>query len=239
MTLKNATAWITGGGKGIGEAMAKALAREGVAIVVSSRTAADLDRVCSEIASSGGTCTSALADVTDEEQVLAAWKTVEREIGTPDILINNAGIGVFAPVSDMRTEDFDAMWKVNMRGVFLCTRAVVPHMKKRASGIIVNISSLAGKNAFVNGAGYAATKWALNGFSACLRLEVRKQNIKVITVCPGSVDTDFSPAQKDTARKASILHAEDVAHAVVAALTLPDRAMMSEIDLRPTNPVSS
>jgi NADP-dependent 3-hydroxy acid dehydrogenase YdfG len=109
-------------------------------------------------------------------------------------------------------------------------------MQQKQSGVIVNISSLAGKNAFVNGAGYAATKWAVNGFSNCLRLEVRKQNIKVITVCPGSVATEFTSGEKDPRRVGSILQPEDVADAIIGALKLPERAMMSEIDLRPTNP---
>ena len=238
MTLRGATAWITGGGKGIGEALAHALAAAGVRVAITARTVDDLDRVASGIRTAGGFAVAAPGDVTVEEQVTQAWKTVTSAIGTPDILVNNAGIGVFAPVSELRVEDFDAMWNVNMRGVFLCTKAALPEMQKRGSGIIVNISSLAGKNAFVNGAGYAATKWALNGFSSCLRLEVRKQNIKVITVCPGSVATEFSPTPKEPARIASILHPEDIAAAVVAAVSLPDRAMMSELDLRPTNPSS-
>lgn len=236
MTLDGRSAWITGAGKGIGEAIARALAKEGVRVGLTARTVSDLERVVAEIAAMNGSAFAVPGDVSIESDVARAWESVSRTLGPPDILINNAGIGVFAPVSDLRVEDFDRMWGVNMRGVFLCTRAVLPQMQARGSGIIVNISSLAGKNAFVNGAGYAATKWALNGFSSCLRLEVRKHNIKVITVCPGSVATEFSPAPKEPERLASILHPEDVAAAVISALSLPDRAMMSEIDLRPTNP---
>jgi len=236
MTLNGSSAWITGAGKGIGEAISKALATEGVRVALTSRTKADLERVAREIGKHGGNGFVVPGDVTKEGDVTRMWSDVRGAVGTPDILINNAGIGVFAPVSDLRIEDLDAMWNVNMRGVFLCTKSALPGMLERGSGIIVNISSLAGKNAFVSGAGYAATKWALNGFSACLRLEVRKQNIKVITVCPGSVATDFSTKPEDPVRLASILHPEDIASAVVAALSLPARAMMSEIDLRPTNP---
>jgi len=236
MTLKGSSAWITGAGKGIGAAIASALAAEGVHVALTSRTKGDLDKVVSAIRTAGGRASAVPADVSEAEAITDAWQHVQAAIGVPDILVNNAGMGRFAPVADMKVEDFDTMWKLNVRGVFLCTQAVLPSMQKRGSGIIVNISSLAGKNSFVNGAGYAATKWALNGFSNCLRLEVRAQNIKVITVCPGSVNTDFSPSVQDASRASSILQPQDVADAVVTALKLPDRAMMSEIDLRPTNP---
>ncbi len=238
MTLAGRTAWITGAGKGIGETLAKALSGHGVTVALTARTRSDLERVASDIAAAGGKAVIAPADVSDEHQVATAFGVVQEALGTPDILVNNAGIGIFAPVSELRLEDLDRMWAVNMRGVFLCTKAVLPGMQARDSGIIVNMSSLAGKNAFANGAGYAATKWALKGFSDCLRLEVRKHHVKVITVYPGSVATEFSGSEKSASRLATILHPEDIASAIIAALQLPDRAMMSEIDLRPTHPTS-
>ena len=154
--------------------------------------------------------------------------------GSVDILVNNAGIGVFKPVVAMQVSEFDAMWNVNMRGVFLATRAVLPSMIRSRKGAIVNIASLAGKNTFKGGAGYGATKWALRGFAGSLMLEVREHNIRVVTICPGSVDTDFSPGGK---KGAHITQPEDVASAVIFAVTAPERSMFSEIDLRPTNPV--
>ncbi|MEX0602339.1 MAG: SDR family NAD(P)-dependent oxidoreductase, partial [Bacteroidota bacterium] len=160
----------------------------------------------------------------------------EQSFGRLDILVNNAGIGRFAPVRDLSPADLDAMWNVNLRGVFLCTKRALPIMERQRGGTIVQMSSLAGKNAFVNGAGYAATKWALMGFSKCLMLEERGFNIRIVLVCPGSVDTGFSPADKDPARSDKILSPGDVADAVLTAVSLPARSMMSEIDLRPTNP---
>jgi NADP-dependent 3-hydroxy acid dehydrogenase YdfG len=152
-----------------------------------------------------------------------------------DILVNNAGIGRFAPVKELSLSDFDAMWNVNVRGLFLCTQHAVRMMETQRGGVIVNISSLAGKNAFVRGAGYAATKWALMGFAKCLMLEVRERNIRVVTVCPGSVDTTFShPSESPRAEK--LIHPQDVADTVLAAITIPARSMVSEIDIRPTNP---
>jgi len=236
MNLATSTAWVTGAGKGIGEATARALASEGVRVALTSRTRENLERVAADIVSDGGTAVVIPADVTVESDIRRAWDVVANEFGGVDILVNNAGIGRFATVGELSVSDFDAMWNLNVRGLFLCTQAVLPSMQQKQSGVIVNISSLAGKNAFVNGAGYAATKWAVNGFSNCLRLEVRKQNIKVITVCPGSVATEFTSGEKDPRRVGSILQPEDVADAIIGALKLPERAMMSEIDLRPTNP---
>ena len=236
MNLATSTAWVTGAGKGIGEATARALASEGVRVALTSRTGENLERVAADIVSDGGTAVVIPADVTVESDIRRAWDVVANEFGGVDILVNNAGIGRFATVGELSVSDFDAMWNLNVRGLFLCTQAVLPSMQQKQSGVIVNISSLAGKNAFVNGAGYAATKWAVNGFSNCLRLEVRKQNIKVITVCPGSVATEFTSGEKDPRRVGSILQPEDVADAIIGALKLPERAMMSEIDLRPTNP---
>ncbi len=138
-------------------------------------------------------------------------------------------------MKELSAADFDAMWNVNMRGLFLCTQHAVKMMEPRKSGVIVNISSLAGKNAFVNGAGYAATKWALMGFSKCLMLEVREHQIRVITMCPGSVDTDFSPRIRTTS-SGKLIHPQDVADTLLAAIMLPERSMVSEIDIRPTNP---
>jgi 3-oxoacyl-[acyl-carrier protein] reductase len=195
-----------------------------------------LREVAGEVAKARGRAIVAPADVTMPEEVERAFRAVVDDAQRLDILVNNAGIGVFAPVTKLSLEDFDRMWSVNVRGVFLCTRLAVPIMEQQRSGTIVNISSLAGKNAFINGSGYAATKWALNGFTNCLRLEVRSSEVRVITVGPGSVATEFSSTTKDPAKLARILQPDDVASAVVAAISLPANAMMSEIDLRPTNP---
>jgi 3-oxoacyl-[acyl-carrier protein] reductase len=236
MMLKGMTAWITGAGRGIGRAIALRLASEGALVGLTARSKEDLLSVADAVAAAGGRAVMARADVTNPEEVERAFQTVLDAGSRLDILVNNAGIGVFAPVSKLSLEDFDRMWNVNVRGVFLCTRLAVPVMEQQQSGAIINISSLAGMNAFVNGAGYAATKWALNGFTNCLRLEVRSSNVRVITVGPGSVATDFSSTPKEPAKLERILQPDDVASAVLAALLLPPRAMMSEIDLRPTNP---
>ncbi len=236
MKLQGRIAWITGAGRGIGRSIAMHLAAEGAIVGLTARSGRELQEVADAVTKAGGQAIVAPADVTRPEEVARAFQTVVDREQRLDILVNNAGIGVFAPVAKLNLEDFDRMWQVNVRGVFLCTRLAIPLMERQQTGAIVNVSSLAGKNAFVNGAGYAATKWALNGFTNCLRLEVRSSNVRVITVGPGSVATEFSSTPKDPAKLARILQPDDVAAAVLAALTLPANAMMSEIDLRPTNP---
>ncbi len=231
--LAGQVAIVTGAGRGIGKAIAAALASEGARVVLSARTVAEVESAAAAIRASGGQATAVRADVTDEAQVrILVEKTLALD-GRLDILVNNAGIGVFKPVVAMDVAEFDAMWNVNVRGVFLATRAVLPAMIRAKSGAIVNIASLAGKNTFKGGAGYGATKWALRGFAGSLMLEVREHNIRVVTICPGSVDTGFSPQGK---KGTQIPQPEDVASAVIFAVTAPGRSMFSEIDLRPTNP---
>lgn len=235
MKLKDTVALVTGAGRGIGKAIAITLATEGSTAVLVARTKSELESVRTEIEARGGEAISLPADITKPEQVQMVFDEVSKQFGRLDILVNNAGIGHFAPVKELSFSDFDAMWNVNIRGLFLCTQRAVNMMEARRSGVIVNISSLAGKNAFVNGAGYAATKWALMGFAKCLMLEVREQNIRVVTVCPGSVDTTFSHPQ-DPSRAEKLIQPQDVAEIVLAAITIPARSMVSEIDIRPTNP---
>jgi NADP-dependent 3-hydroxy acid dehydrogenase YdfG len=232
--LKGQVAIVTGAGRGIGRAISTALAAEGAHVVLAARTAAEIGKVAGEIQAAGGAATSVVADLTRPEQIERLANEALKISGAIDILVNNAGIGVFKPVSEMSVDELDAMWNVNLRGTFLATKAVLPAMTKGKRGAIVNIASLAGKNTFKGGAGYCATKWGLRGFAGSLMLEVREHNIRVVTIFPGSVDTNFSRAGK---RGPQITQAEDVASAVLFAVTAPARSMFSEIDLRPTIPM--
>lgn len=235
--LHNKTALVTGGGRGIGRAIAMALAREGANIVVAARTTTELNAVADEVRAIGRRSIGITADVSVEGDV---YQLVEKSVeyfGTVDILINNAGIGAFSKVAELATTDFDSVWATNMRGAFLCTKALLPHMIRRQEGDILNIASLAGRNAFVGGAAYCASKWALIGFSRCLMLEVREHNIRVITICPGSVETGFAGASERPHRSSgAIPRAEDIAQVVVSTLLMPRNVMVSEVDIRPTNP---
>jgi 3-oxoacyl-[acyl-carrier protein] reductase len=231
--LSGRRAIVTGAGRGIGRAIAMALAAEGAGVVLAARTRGEIEAAAVRATKEGGKAWSVPADVSDEVQVRALVGEAVSLMGGVDILVNNAGIGVFKPVVELRPEEMDRMWQVNVRGVFLMSREVLPVMTRQKLGDIVTISSLAGKNTFAGGAGYAATKWALRGFMGSLMLEVRQHNIRCVTVFPGSVDTTFSHQNQ---RGPHITQPEDVARAVLFALSSEGRTMVSEIDLRPTNP---
>ncbi|MBX2992234.1 MAG: SDR family NAD(P)-dependent oxidoreductase [Bacteroidetes bacterium] len=231
--LDQHVALVTGASKGIGLAIARSLAVEGASVVLAARNASALARETESLHSQGLSALAVPTDMTDDLQVGNLVAATIKEFGRIDILVNNAGMGVLKRFAELDVKDFDTMWSLNMRSVFVLTKLVLPYMTKANSGAIVNIASLAGKNSFVGGTGYATTKWALRGWASSLMLEVREYNIRVVTICPGSVETTFSSTGK---RGAHIPQAEDVADAVVFAVTAPARSMFSEIDLRPTNP---
>lgn len=231
--LEGRVAIVTGSSRGIGRAIARALGQEGANIVLAARTKPDLETVAKEMHAFGAQVIALKVDLTNDDQVWTLVDETVKKFGRIDILVNNAGVGVLKPFIEMGTAEFDEMWKLNVRAPFVLTKLVLPHMIKQSGGDVVNIASLAGKNSFVNGTGYAATKWALRGWASSLMLEVRQHNIRVVTIFPGSVDTTFSTTGK---RGPTITQPEDVAAAVVFALTAPSRSMFSEIDVRPTKP---
>jgi 3-oxoacyl-[acyl-carrier protein] reductase len=162
---------------------------------------------------------------------------VAKSLGEIGVLVNNAGVLIARPIEELTLEDWDTTMATNLRSLFLTTRAVLPAMRARGAGTIVNLASLAGRNGFVGGTAYAASKHAVLGFSRSLMLEVRKEGIRVIAVCPGSVDTGMLRDQPMLQSKPDrILRPEDVAETIVHAVRLPERAMVSEVDIRPTNP---
>lgn len=230
-SLKEAVAIITGASKGIGKSIALSLAASGSKVVLASRKQKELDELAKEIRAQGGTSLSVVTDVSDEAQVGRLVKKTIAEFGRIDVLVNNAGYAVISKIVDADVKDYDGMMNVNLRGPFLCSKAVLPTMIHQKKGAIINIASLAGKNAFVGGAIYSASKWGLLGFSRSLMLEVREYNIRVVTICPGSVNTTFSDHSKDGEK---IIQPQDVADAVLFALTMPARSNVSEIDIRPT-----
>ena len=237
MPLKNSVCIITGGTEGIGRALAEALGARGAKVAICARTAKRVKETVGELRARGMTVAGGAADVSSESDVAAFRDLVHAELGPADVLVNNAGLGHFAALEQLTVAQFDETMAVNVRGVFLMTRAFLPDLRNKKAGDIVNIVSLAGKNGFVGGTSYTASKHAVLGFSKSLMLEVRKDNIRVIAVCPGSVRTPFfDKAGQDLPNADSVLTASDVAHAVVGALEIPGRAMMSEIDVRPTNP---
>ena len=230
-------ALVTGATEGIGRAVAFSLGRAGWSVGVCARTPARLERLLLELRGAGIASEGLPADVGSEAQVKALVERVGTTLGTIDTLVNNAGMLVAKPFLDLTLEDWDTTMRTNLRSLYLVTREVLPGMRALGRGDIVNVASLAGRNGFVGGTAYVASKHAVLGFSKALMLEERKNNIRVIAVCPGSVDTGMlanQPLLPSVPEK--ILRPEDVADTILAALQLPGRALVSELDIRPTNP---
>jgi 3-oxoacyl-[acyl-carrier protein] reductase len=229
--LSGKVALITGANRGIGLAIAKRLAALGASLGLSARDGNKLDAVARELRS-GSKIATFPADLTKSTDIETIVPKAEQALGPIDVLINNAGIGTFSPIQDASESDWDRMLDTNLKAVFLLTKAVAPSMIRRKSGHIVNIASLAGKNAFAGGGIYCASKWGLLGLTQCAAEDLRGYGIRVSAVCPGSVATEFSPhGKKDPAK---MLQAEDVAHAVEMILTQAPQSFISEISLRPT-----
>jgi 3-oxoacyl-[acyl-carrier protein] reductase len=231
------TALVTGATEGIGRAIALALAGADYRVGVCARSEQNVAALVAELRASGAQASGRPADVANPDEVGALVRQVEADLGPVDVLVNNAGIMRIRPFAELTLDDWDATMATNVRGLFIMTQAVLPGMRQRHHGAIVNIASLAGKNGFVGGAAYTASKHAVLGFAKSLMLEVRKDDIRVITICPGSVDTRLlqkEPTMYGKDRK--IMAPEDVADVVLASLALPARALVSELDLRPTNP---
>jgi len=230
--LAGQTALVTGASRGIGLAIARKLGAMGAQLALCARDAGRLEQAEAELRQAGCRTLAVPADVTDAAAVDALVQKVIGTLGGIDILVNNAGVGVFAPLHELREEDWDRVMNTNLKGVYLCSRAVAPQMMRRHGGHIISISSLAGKNAFAKGGVGCASKWGLQGMTACMAEDLRGYGIRVSAVCPGTVATEFSPhAGKDPKK---MLQPEDVAHVVAMLLTQAEQSFVSEVDLRPT-----
>jgi 3-oxoacyl-[acyl-carrier protein] reductase len=227
---------VTGASRGIGKSIAYKFAEKKHHVMAFGRDVDLLKNVQSEIRGKGVDCEYFSGDVADVKFVNESVNKILNKYGKIDHLINNAGIGIMKKIVDAGLEDFKEQINANLYGVFNFSKAVLPGMIEKRKGSIINIASLAGKNSFVGGAMYSATKHAVLGFARSLMLEVRQYNIKVATICPGSVETNFGSRGSDPRSKGEILKPEDVAESVMAIINLPVRALISEIDLRPTNP---
>lgn len=229
--LANGVALVTGASRGIGRAIALRIAQLGATVAVCGRNAAALTAVEAELKESGSRVYSQIADVTNSGDVTSLVSKTESVLGPISILVNNAGIGLFGPAHEKTEAEWDRVLDTNLKSVFLVSRAVAPAMIRRGSGDIVNISSLAGRNAFAAGGIYCASKWGLQGLSACMAEDLREHGIRVSVVCPGSVATEFSGrASKDPSKA---LSPEDVAHAVAMIVTQGPQSFLSEVQLRP------
>ena len=237
MNLKDKTAIVTGGTKGIGRGIAEALIREGVSVCISARHQDDIDQAVDQLNRlGGGRAIGFVCDVRDYDQVKALIDHAVNELGGLDILINNAGIGTFrTTVDETSPDEFRAVIETNLFGVFYCCHEAIPQMKKRGGGYIINISSLAGVNAHPRMAAYNASKFGLNGFSEALMQEVRHDNIKVSYIMPGSVNTEFG-GDSPNDEKSWQLTPDDIARVVVDLLHHDDRSLPSRVEIRPSRP---
>ncbi|HKR00471.1 MAG TPA: SDR family oxidoreductase [Pyrinomonadaceae bacterium] len=234
--MNGKTAIVTGSTKGIGRAIAEALVREGMNVCISARHADEVERAVGELNDAGeGRVTGAVCDVRDYDEVKALVEHTVSEFGGLDVLVNNAGIGIFGRVDETSAEDFRAVLETNLFGVFYCCRESIPRMKERGGGYIINISSLAGTNAHPKMTAYNASKFGLNGFSEALMQEVRHDGIKVSYIMPGSVNTYFGDEEPDES-KSWQLQPADIARVVVDLLRADERSLPSRVEIRPSRP---
>jgi len=231
--LEDKLAVVTGGSRGIGLAIAAKLAELGCEVVITARKRDELERAAQSIRKNGGKCEGVACDVSSLSEVQQLAEKVKDRQKRLKIVVNNAGIGGFsAPLHETDPETWDKIMNTNLRGVYHMIRAFAPTLIANGGGDIVNISSLAGKNALPNGATYSASKWGLNGLSYSVAEELRGHNIRVTVVCPGSVNTDLSPHTGKNLSK--MLQPGDVAHVVAMLVTQAAQSFASEILLRPT-----
>ena len=192
MEIRGKTAVVTGASEGIGRATAKALAAEGASVVVAARTAARVEEVVAEIARAGGTAAAVPTDVADDASVAAMVAAAVARFGGVDILVNNAGFGLTGPMTELEVEQVRAVFEVNYFGALRCAKAVVPEMRRRGGGSIVNVSSVLGEMTIARLGAYGSTKHALHAASAAMRAELRDDRIGVVTLVPGRIDTGFT-----------------------------------------------
>lgn len=235
--LTGKTAVVTGGSRGIGLSIADALLAAGAAVVITGRDPSHLDAAVSRLSGSGraSRVLAVPGDVSDPEDAAGAIGAAVDRFGGLDILVNNAGVGLFAAIADMDVRQWQRIIQTNLSGVFFTCHAAIPHMRGRKGGWIINISSLAGKNPFVGGGAYCASKAALNAFSEVLMQEVRHDDIRVSCVMPGSVSTGFGGHGGEGADWK--LSPEDVAQVVLDLIAHPARSLPSRVEIRPSKPV--
>ena len=236
-SLKNCKTIVTGASKGIGRAIAERLAHEGAKLALLARSADSLQECTVQCRAAGAEAEAFVCDVSEATAVESQFGRAVEWLGGIQLLVNNAGLGYFGSVEELTVAEFDEMMGTNLRGVFLCSRAVVPRMKTDGGGVIINIASIAGKAGFLGGAGYAGSKFGVMGMSECMGLDLRPHNIRVSAICPGSVNApDFRGGRSSRMAADQMIQAEDVADAVAYIATQPDRIFIRQLEIRVTKP---
>ncbi|MBV8728726.1 MAG: SDR family oxidoreductase [Acidobacteriia bacterium] len=236
-SLVGKIAIVTGGTRGIGRAIVERLLEDKVSVMFCGRTRESVDRTLNALVNSGGQVCGQVADITSPEAVSQLFEAADRAFGGLDILVNNAGAGIFHKVAEMSIDDWRRNIDLNLNAAFYCSREALARFLPRGGGFIVNISSLAGANAFSGGAGYNASKFGLNGFSEAMMFDHRYDNVRVTYVMPGSVDTGFSGGPSNRTGDTSwMIRPEDVAEMVACVLRMPGRTTISRVEMRPSRP---
>ncbi|MGE5607743.1 MAG: SDR family NAD(P)-dependent oxidoreductase [Bacillota bacterium] len=230
--LKGQIAIVTGAGRGIGRAISFALAGCGAQVVLVARSREQLEDVAQEIRTQGGSATIIPTDLGDEGQVVHLFQAVQQSLGRVDVLINNAGIGLFGPIQDFAAADFDRVMQTNARGTFLCCREAMKLMMPRKSGYIINVSSVVGFKGYPNQAAYTASKHAVMGLAKSLAVEAQKYGIRVSAILPGGVDTGMVGDARPDLDRSVLLSPDDIAQTVLYLLSLSERAAVDQIYIR-------
>src|ERR1700730_2380496 len=233
--LAGKNALVTGGTRGIGLAVAEALLGAGANVAICGRSAETVKSAVSQLTNKAKSkVVGKVADVRRNTEVADLFTWIDRELGNLDIVVNNAGLGVFKSTAELSVEDWQKTVETNLSGVFYCCREALPRLKQRGGGYIINISSLAGKNAFAGGAAYNASKFGLNGFSEAMMLDHRYDKVRVSYVMPGSVNTEFSSG---TAQADWKIAPQDIGEIVLMVLRMPERTLVSRVEVRPSRPL--
>ena len=236
--LSGKRAFITGASKGIGLAVAQALALNGADVAICARNKADVEKSLDKLRDGAQSkVVGTTGDVSKSGDVVKMFEFVDKELGGLDILVNNAGIGIFRPAGELSVQEWDQVIGTNLSGAFYCTREALSRFAQARGGRIINISSLAGKNPFAGGSAYNASKFGMNALSEVTMLDHRNDHVAVSYIMPGSVATEFSGQESSNKGKADWKIApEDIAEIVLSILRMPERTLISRIEVRPSRP---
>jgi len=232
LNLEGKVALVTGAGRGIGRAICIALGQAGAAVAATARSTEQIEAVASEITDAGGKAIAIRADIAEESDVCALFDQVNERFGRLDVLVNNAGMGLFGTVEEFSATDFDQVMAVNLRGAFLCCRQAMRAMIPQGSGYIINISSVVGFKGYPNQAAYTAAKHGVMGLTKSLAVEAQRHGIRVSAVLPGGVDTDMVRVARPDLDPSVLMQPEDIARTVMYLLSLSDRAAVDQIYIR-------
>lgn len=238
--LKGKTALVTGGTRGIGYAVALTLGRAGADVLICGRDAGGVEQALTRLreeAGGAGKFEGVAADVSKWNEVSSLFQVAKQKWNKLDVLVNNAGVGIFKPVAELTPEDWHKVIDLSLSGLYYCCHAALGLLVESGDGYVFNISSLAGRNPFAGGSAYNASKFGVNGFSEAMMLDHRKDNVRVTTIMPGSVDTEFghAPGQSSTAGDWKIAP-EDIAAVILSLLQMPARTLVSRVEMRPSKP---